>query len=746
MPPGPGVPETKPVPVELEGQIERITYTNDETGYTVAQVTIADGSRTVSVVGNILSPIPGEVLVMRGEWEQHPRFGRQFKLESHRTRVPATATGIKKYLGSGLVRGIGPTMAERIVDRFGSKTLDVIENQTQKLAQVEGIGAKRIERIKAAWNRQKRIRDVMIFLHGHGVGTGYAARIFKRYGQRSIAVVQQNPYRLATDISGIGFSTADRIAARLEISRHAPQRIMAGILHQLQAVSSEGHLFYPYEQLIEAAIELLGVDREQVRDGIAELFAAKRIVIEDLDDGVEVPRPNHKAVYLPRFFRFETGIVQQFERLLNAPRSLGVVDPVAAATRAQKAMAIRLARRQKEAIAVAAREKFLIITGGPGTGKTTLIRAVIQLFSAATRRVVLAAPTGRAAKRLGEATRREAMTIHRLLEYNFRQGGFQRNENNPIPCDLLIVDEASMIDTALAYHLLRALPDGATLIWVGDVHQLPSVGPGNVLKDLISSTCFPVVELDEIFRQAKTSRIVVNAHRINRGRIPELENPQRGEPKTDFYFFEQDDPEKVLELILTLACERIPRGFNFDPLEEIQVLTPMHKGIVGAENLNRALQERLNPGPPGGQRGETSFRPGDKVMQIRNNYDKDVFNGDIGRVRRIDPGLREMTVSYDGRPVGYEFSELDEVVPAYAISVHKSQGSEYPVVILPVLTQHYVLLQRNLIYTAVTRARSLVAMVGTRKALAIGIRNDRPQQRYTLLEKRIQEIVQTNRA
>jgi exodeoxyribonuclease V alpha subunit len=721
--------------IELEGQIEGITFFNEETGFTVARVRVTGDADPVTAVGNLIAPRPGEMLKMAGIWIDHPKFGRQFKVLSHKPIVPATVGGIKKYLGSGLIKGIGPVTAARIVKLFGEKTLEVIEHRVSELGQVEGIGRKRIEMIEKAWREQKEIREVMIFLQDHDVSPVYATKIFRRYGRDSISVVSRNPYRLATDIAGIGFLTADRIAQKMGFEKHAPARAEAGILYVLRQLSEEGHVYYPYELLVERCVEILEVEREVVTRAVGTIALEGRIVIEDLTLDFETFESNHKAVYLKPLHISETGIAGLMKRLISASKALREVDVEKAVARAQRNVPFQLAPKQFEAVKAAVTEKAVVITGGPGTGKTTIINLVIRIYREISSRILLAAPTGRASKRMSEATGYPSRTIHRLLEYSPQKGGFIRNQDHPLDLDVLILDEVSMVDTALMYHLLKALPAQATLILVGDVHQLPSVGAGNVLKDIIRSAVIPVVELKEIFRQAAESRITVNAHRINAGLLPEW-RAGRG-PLEDFYFIEQDDPEQALRVVIELVCDRVPRRFRLDRFEDIQVLSPMHKGAVGTENLNVKLQEALNPSKQEMLRGERRFRLMDKVMQVRNNYDKDVFNGDIGRITSLDPEEQVVTVTYDGVPVPYEFSELDELIHAYAISVHKSQGSEYPAVIIPILSQHHLLLQRNLIYTAVTRAKKLVVMVGSRKALAAGVKNDRTMRRYTYLAERL---------
>ena len=728
------------MPTTLSGQIERITFTNEENGFTIAQVKVPERHELVTVVGTLMAPMPGEILEMRGEWSDHPKFGRQFKVVEYRTRVPATVYGIRKYLGSGMIKGLGPVMAGRIVDRFDQKTLDIIETDIQRLLEVEGIGKKRIDMIAKAWDAQSEIRDVMLFLQSHGVSSGYAAKIFKHYGSQSISVVKQNPYRLASDIFGIGFLTADQIAGKLGFEKDSRLRVEAGILYVLHQLCDEGHVYFPYEPLVSKSCDILGVNREPVLRALGNLALDQTIIIEDINETADTFKQNIKAVYLTRFHLCETGIARRLTTLVHATKAIRDIDSDKAIDWVQRRLSITLAENQMKAVVWAIENKVLVITGGPGTGKTTIINAVLKIYARLKSGILLAAPTGRAAKRMSEATGFEAKTIHRLLEYSLQKGGFQRHEDKPLECDVLIIDEASMIDTLLMYHLLKAVPPMATFILVGDVNQLPSVGAGNVLNDIIASTVVPVVTLDKIFRQAKTSQIVVNAHKINQGRVPSVSANQATDPQNDFYFIEQEDPEKVLEIILELSKNRIPQRFGFDPVDEIQVLTPMHRGVVGAGNLNHQLQAVLNPGEGGITRGDRTYRVNDKVMQIRNNYDKDVFNGDIGRITAIAWESREVLISIDGRAVVYDFSDLDEIVPAYAVSVHKSQGSEYPAVIIPIVTQHYILLQRNLIYTAVTRGKKLVVIVGSRKAMTIGVNNNKTRQRYTRLCHRLSSI------
>ena len=723
---------------ELEGQIERITYFSEETGFTVARLKVREYSEPVTVVGNLIAPTPGEILILKGSWLNHPKFGRQFKITSHQTRVPASVDGIRKYLGSHLIKGIGPVMASRIVQKFGKETLEVIDHRIEELEKVEGIGRKRIEMIAKAWSDQKEIRDVMIFLQAHGIGTGYATKIFKRYGRDSIAVITKNPYRLATEIFGIGFLTADKIARQLGFEKSAPVRAEAGILYVLQQVTEDGHVFYPYEKLIERCQEILEVERGIIVNAFGTIAFEKRIVIEDLNENLDGFQANNKAVYLQPLYTAETGIAGLLARLISAPKKTRKMDKEKAVAWVQKRINLTLALKQVEAVQKAISEKVMVITGGPGTGKTTIINAVIKIYQQVGARIFLAAPTGRAAKRMSEATAYPSKTIHRLLEFSPQKWQFLRDQDHPLEVDVLILDEVSMIDASLMYNLLKGIPSTVTLIMVGDANQLPSVGAGNILKDIIRSGTIPVVALQEIFRQAEKSQIIVNAHQINMGIIPDLKRDKGAQD--DFYFIAQEDPEQVLKVIKDLVCERIPRRFHLDAVDDIQVLSPMHKGNVGTENLNHVLQDILNPSKEELSRGGKRFRPRDKVMQVRNNYEKEVFNGDIGRIASIDPENQQLVVSFDGYLVPYDYSELDELVLAYAISVHKSQGSEYRAVVIPVLSQHFVLLQRNLIYTAVTRGKDLVVMVGSPKALAIGVKNDRIMRRYTYLAERLSGV------
>lgn len=715
----------------IHGLLETIIYHDEESNFVVAKLQEKEKRGLTTIVGNLAGINPGESLKLTGRWVLNKRFGEQFRVDNYEITIPATVHGIRKYLSSGLIKGIGPVMSERIVKKFGLRTLQVIEKTPGKLSDVEGIGPKRIALIRRAWEEHKEIKEIMIFLQGHGVSAAYSAKIYKRYGNQSIEVVRENPYRLAHDIHGIGFITADKIAQNLGIDPNSLIRAKAGMIYVLNQLSEDGHVYYPESNLVHKAGEILNVDEEIIIHAVTELCKEKELFLEDLD-----PEENLRAVYLAPFYVAETGIAQRLMNLKESPSNIRPIHPEKAIEWVQQKLKIELAQSQKEAILLAASSKVLIITGGPGTGKTTIIMAILRIFQQLKLKVLLAAPTGRAAKRMNEATGWEAKTIHRLLEYSPQRGTFKKDQDDPLEADVVIIDETSMVDTLLMYYLLKAVPPHAHLILVGDVDQLPSVGPGNVLRDIIHSNSFTVVRLTEIFRQAQESMIVVNAHKVNQGQFPVLKEIEKGE-KADFQFIQEEDPQKILQTILDLCSKKIPRHFRFHPVRHIQVLTPMHKGTIGVTNLNIELQKKLNPDPPSIAHGSRNFRLGDKVMQIVNNYDKEVFNGDIGWISKIDQEDREVTIDFEGRLVPYDYSDLDQVVLAYAISVHKSQGSEYPVVILPVMTQHYLLLQRNLIYTGITRAKKLVMMIGTKKALAIAIGNNKPQRRYTRLLERL---------
>lgn len=722
----------------IYGYLEKISYCSEESNFVVAKLK-EKGKRELScIVGNLLGVNPGESLQLTGKWKHNPKFGLQFQVESFEAIIPATTRGIEKYLSSGLIRGIGPVMAKRIVETFGALALDIIEDEPEKLAEVSGIGPKRIEMISQAWVEQKEIKEIMIFLQGNGVAASHAAKIYQCYGQDSVNVVKANPYRLAEDIRGIGFLTADNIARAMGVDPNSILRAKEGIIHVLRQTLLEGHVFYPQQILLQKTADALQIDAELAEQALEQLENEQRIIIEEMsvEGGEEGGYDDFKAVYLKPFFIAESQMAQQLLRLQNADGQVRAVDSDKMLEWVEQKLDINLAELQREAIAMAVREKVLIITGGPGTGKTTIINALVRIFKGLKLKITMAAPTGRAAKRMQETTGCDALTVHRLLEFNPREGNFKRNREYPLETDVLIIDELSMIDTMLMYQLLRAVPLQAILILVGDVNQLPSVGPGNVLSDLIGSGRFALVELKEIFRQSRRSRIVSNAHRINEGKLPFIDNPE-GRELSDFYFIEEEDPQKVVDKILDLCARRIPDRFFFHPVREVQVLTPMHRGVVGTMNLNVELQKALNPQGFELSRGGRSFRIKDKVMQVVNNYEKDVYNGDIGWISNIDVENQQMVINYDGRWVSYDFTQLDELQLSYATSIHKAQGSEYPAVIMPILIQHYLLLQRNLVYTGVTRARRLVIIIGSKKALALAIHNNKTHKRYTRLKERL---------
>ncbi len=711
----------------IEGVIERIVYANDDSHYTVAQLLPEGRGRTepVTIVGNLASVQPGESVRAQGRWVTHRQFGRQFAVDKFESVLPQSVVGIRKYLGSGLIKGIGDTYADRIVEKFGEQTFEVIEHFSARLQDVEGIGKERAKRIKEAWQQQKSVRDIMIFLQGHGVGSAHASKIFREYGDQAMAKVQENPYRLARDIRGIGFKTADGIAARLGIARDAIHRLKAGVLYALERAMDDGHVCLPAAELTRQAAELLSVE-------IGPVETAMQLLVVEGDAVLD-----HDLVYLKGLHRSECGAAQRIHELRGAPVRLPEIKMDNALRWVQEKTGLGLAAAQSDAIRTALTSKITVITGGPGVGKTTIIAGIVKILQAKRCRVLLAAPTGRAAKRMSEATGAPAQTIHRLLKFEPGSGGFSHHERRPLRGDLIIVDETSMLDIPLAYHLLRAVPNEASIVFVGDVDQLPSVGPGNFLRDLIESDRVPVVRLTEIFRQARDSLIVTNAHRVNQGQLPDLSEKSAGGRDSDFFFIEAEDPSQALATIKALCAERIPKRFGFDPRRDIEVLTPMHKGICGAENINRELQAKLNPTGASVQRFGRTYRIGDKVMQTRNNYDKDVFNGDLGTVKQIDLIDQRVKVDVDGRAVDYDFSDLDELLPAYAITVHKSQGNEYPCVVTPLLMQHYVLLQRNLLYTAITRGKKLVVLVGSKKALAMAVRNNQPTARFSRLRDRL---------
>jgi len=715
-------------PATLEGVLERVTWSDEESAWSVVRLHVQGRADPVTAVGNLLGVQPGESLRLTGRWVHDRKYGEQFKVESYLTVRPSTLIGVQRYLGSGLVPGIGPVMAERLVRAFGIETLEIIDSAPDRLAEVEGIGPVRSARIREAWAEQRGIRDVMVFLQSHGVSTGYAVKIYRQYQGRAIGIVREDPYRLASEVFGIGFKSADRIAESLGIPKDSPRRAQAGVLHVLGALAEEGHVYCPGPELVRRTAELLEIAEEPVSTALDAEARDGRIVIEPGEE---------PAVYLRALHGAEAGSAALLGAILRAPVRPLEIDIERALAWFEERSGLVLADEQRRAVRQAISSRILVVTGGPGTGKTTLVQAVIRILERKGRRILLAAPTGRAAKRMQETTGRAARTIHRMLEFNPRTGEFQRNPAAPLEADLVIVDEASMLDIVLAHHLLRALPPPCQLMMVGDVDQLPSVGPGAVLADLIRSGAVGVVRLTEIFRQAAESRIVVNAHRINRGEMPALE---AADAKSDFFFVEREEPEEILSALRVLVRERIPRRFGLDPVEDVQVLTPMHRGLLGAASLNAELQALLNPAGDALSRGARVFRVRDRVMQVRNNYELDVFNGDIGRVEAIDDAERQVRVRFEDRVVAYEYADLDELVLAYAVSIHKSQGSEYPCVVVPLHTQHYVMLQRNLLYTALTRAKRLAVIVGTRRALGRAVRNAEAVRRYTHLAERLRGL------
>jgi exodeoxyribonuclease V alpha subunit len=712
---------------QLTGYLEKVVFQNPENGYTIARLKPVGKSDVVCLVGVMPTVRPGEFLRCIGEWKHHLIHGRQFIVNECTVQAPADVAGIKKYLGSGLIKGIGPIYANRIVQKFGADTLTIIDQSPEKLLEIEGLGQKRLDKITACWAEQKSVRDVMVFLQSHGVSPAYAQKIYKTYGPHSIVKVKDNPFHLARDIFGIGFKTADTIAQKMGIAQNSPQRIDAGIEYVLHELSGDGHVCYLRNEFVIEAAKILEVDQASVDVRLAVLKQDDRIELFDLIfDGKSTP-----FIWIRSLFMAEVGIAKELLRLKHAKSRLRTVDEKKALEWVQGVLKITLASQQQTAVAQAVSEKVQIITGGPGTGKSTITKAILSITEKLTDKILLVAPTGRAAKRMTEITGKKASTIHALLEFDFKAGRFKRNRESPLECDLIIVDEASMIDTYLMNGLLKAIPDYARLILVGDINQLPSVGPGNVLKDIINSKCISVTMLTEIFRQAAGSRIVMNAHMINRGIFPDTEN----HTDSDFFFMNVQESEDVLSTIVSLVAERLPKKFGLDPFKDIQVLAPMKRGVIGTENLNVVLQQTLNPRNEPVILGGRKFVVGDKVMQLKNDYQREVFNGDIGHIVEIDSAEQQMVVSIDDRHIIYEFSDLDELTLSYAVSIHKYQGSECPCVVIPVHTSHFKLLTRNLLYTAVTRGKRLVVLVGTKKALAIAVRNNDVQKRYTGLQQ-----------
>ena len=730
--------------VKIRGVVERITYQNPENGYTVLKCAVKSYKELVTVIGSLLDVNVGSVLLIYGNWKVDSRYGRQFAAESWEETLPATVFGIEKYLGSGLIKGVGPKYAKKIVAQFGIETLEVIETDISRLQEVDGIGKKRIQMIRDSWERQKEIKNVMLFLQDHGVSTSFAAKIYRQYGNESLDKMKENPFQMADDIWGIGFKTADGIAQKLGFAKEAYVRLRSGIMYTLSNLADEGHVFAYQEQLIAKAAELLEAEESSIVMTLDQMIADKDLICETVD--YKTDQAEMKAIYLPAFYYAEAGVAGKLKRLAQAPaadrlwhalmdarQKTGNESLSIDVSKIQEKVHMEYDEIQADAIRKAAVSKVMVLTGGPGTGKTTTTQGIIAAYRSFGLKILLAAPTGRAAKRMTEATGLEAKTIHRLLECKPPEG-YQKNEDNPLDGDVLIIDECSMIDMILMNALLKAIPEGMRLILVGDIDQLPSVGAGNVLRDIIDSGVFPVVRLTRIFRQAQSSRIIMNAHAINEGKFPDISNGKN----TDFFYIEKEDPEEAVQEIVRLVKNNLPRYYK-TPWNHIQVLTPMQKGIVGAANLNLALQEALNPQGDGLRRGGYLFRTGDKVMQIRNNYEKEIFNGDIGTVESVDLQERTLKVNFDQHIIEYEASELDELVHAYATTIHKAQGSEYPIVVMPVLMNHYVMLQRNLIYTGITRAKKVLVIVGTRKALSYAVRNVTVTKRNTFLKERLSQ-------
>lgn len=730
--------------VKIRGVVERITYQNPENGYTVLKCAVKSYKELVTVIGSLLDVNVGSVLLIYGNWKVDSRYGRQFAAESWEETLPATVFGIEKYLGSGLIKGVGPKYAKKIVAQFGIETLEVIETDISRLQEVDGIGKKRIKMIRDSWERQKEIKNVMLFLQDHGVSTSFAAKIYRQYGNESLDKMKENPFQMADDIWGIGFKTADGIAQKLGFAKEAYVRLRSGIMYTLSNLADEGHVFAYQKQLIAKAAELLEAEESSIVMTLDQMIMDKDLICETVDYNTD--QAEMKAIYLPAFYYAEVGVAGKLKRLAQAPaadrlwhalmdarQKTGNESLSIDVSKIQEKVHMEYDEIQADAIRKAAVSKVMVLTGGPGTGKTTTTQGIIAAYRSFGLKILLAAPTGRAAKRMTEATGLEAKTIHRLLECKPPEG-YQKNEDNPLEGDVLIIDECSMIDMILMNALLKAIPEGMRLILVGDIDQLPSVGAGNVLRDIIDSGVFPVVRLTRIFRQAQSSRIIMNAHAINEGKFPDISNGKN----TDFFYIEKEDPEEAVQEIVRLVKNNLPRYYK-TPWNHIQVLTPMQKGIVGAANLNLALQEALNPQGDGLRRGGYLFRAGDKVMQIRNNYEKEIFNGDIGIVESVDLQERMLKVNFDQHIIEYEASELDELVHAYATTIHKAQGSEYPIVVMPVLMNHYVMLQRNLIYTGITRAKKVLVIVGTRKALSYAVRNVTVTKRNTFLKERLCE-------
>jgi exodeoxyribonuclease V alpha subunit len=716
---------------EIAGLVERVTFFNEESGFAVLRVKVRGQRELVTVLGSLPAVSAGEWLVAKGWWARDKEHGLQFKATVLKAVPPTTSEGVERYLAGGFVKGVGPVLAKKLVGHFGAVVLDVIANNPADLESVGGIGPKRRERIATAWQEGIQIREIMLFLHSHGVSTGRAVRIFKTYGNLAIQTVRENPYTLAKEIHGIGFATADQIAQSVGIPKDSQNRARAGIDHVLLGATSEGHCALPLEKLKAAAVKLLEVPVETVEQAVSQMLTSGFLLLEEID--------GEPLIFLPHLRKAEDGIATQVKRLATAGVTYPKIDFEKAVAWCEKKTGKTLAPSQREALKTALNSRVAVITGGPGVGKTTLVNSILLILRAKKVKCLLCAPTGRAAKRLTETTGLEAKTIHRLLEVDPATGRFQRNEDKPLECDMLIVDETSMVDVLLMYALLRALPKTSGLIMVGDVDQLPSVGPGNALRDLIDSGVVPVVRLTEVFRQAASSKIITSAHLIRQGKMPELRTVESG---SDFYFIERETPEEIAATLVRLVQDRIPKGHQLDPIRDIQVLCPMNRGSIGVRELNIVLQGALNPvrpGEPAAERFGWRFQVRDKVIQTENDYKKEVFNGDVGTIEKIDPVEQELSIRFDDRLVTYDYGELDEVSLAYAVTIHKSQGSEFPAVVIPLAMQHYMLLQRNLIYTGITRAKRLLVVVGQKKALGLAVRNDQARKRYSGLLSSLKE-------
>ncbi len=718
---------------EIVGYVDSVVYSNEENGFTVARLKEPKKTDTTTIVGVIPTLTPGESIRCQGNWKHHASHGMQFDVVSFTTKTPSDAMGIQKYLESGLIKGIGIHFAKKIIAHFGTDTLDIIDQRPEALLEIEGIGEKRVEKIKSSWDAQRSIRNVMIFLHSHNIRPSFAQKIYKLYGEQTIEKIKENPYNLAKHIFGIGFKSADDIAQKIGIDHNSPIRIQAGITHLLWELSTEGHVCFPEKDLGVEGKKILDVEPEEINNQLQTLEEDSIIVREKLEkDGV-----SETYVWVKPLFFSEMGIARELNRLTLEGSTLLDINIEESITWAEQTLYIRLAPEQKKAIAISLEEKIHIITGGPGTGKSTITKAILKIFEKCTDKIILAAPTGRAAKRMSEITQKNASTIHSLLEMDFTNGGFKKNKENPIDCDLIIIDEASMIDSRLMNHLLKAIPDHSRAIFIGDIDQLPSVGAGNVLQDIIESNRIPVTRLTQIFRQAANSKIIRSAHSINKGFFPNLEI----DPTSDFFFLETQEPEQILQKAVDLIANKLPAKYGLHSIDDIQMLSPMKKGVVGCENANLTLQNALNPSSSPLIKMGKIFHIGDKVMQIRNNYQKIVFNGDVGRIKDINREDQEICVIFDNKEVFYDFSEMDELMLAYCVSVHKYQGSECPCIIMPVHTCHFKLLFRNLLYTGITRGKKLVVLLGTKKALAIAIKNNEVKKRHTGLKPILQEMI-----